>query len=49
MYCCDSFIHNEKRNRTLEMLYANTDRISAKYFFFLDVTCHASRIKFCEI
>jgi len=31
------------------MLYANTDHVSAKYFLFLDVTCHASRIKFSGI
>ena len=52
MYCCDSFIHNEKYVRTLEMLYANTDHVrvlSAKYFLFLNVACHASRIKFCDL
>jgi len=34
VYCCYSFIRNEKHIRTLEMLYANTDHVSAKYFIF---------------
>jgi len=49
VYCCDSFIHSEKYIRTLEMLYANTDHVSTKYFLSIDVVCHASRITFCGL